>query len=38
LNFNPTWGIEIVYNQPLGFLPSSIPLSYNALARISHTG
>ena len=34
LNFNPTWGIEIVYNQPLGFLPSSIPLSYNALATV----
>lgn len=34
VNFNPTWGIEIVYNQPLGFLPPSIPLTYNALATI----
>ena len=34
VNFNPTWGVEIVYEQPLGFLPPTIPLTYNALVTI----
>ena len=34
VNFNTTWGIELNYVQPLGFLPSSIPLTYKALVSI----
>lgn len=34
LSFQPTWGIEVVYEQPLGFLPPSIPLDYNVLVTI----
>ncbi|HXT78694.1 MAG TPA: hypothetical protein VN702_03950 [Acetobacteraceae bacterium] len=34
VNFDTTWGIEIQYNQPLGFLPKNIPLTYNALITL----
>ncbi len=34
VSFNTTWGIELNYVQPLGFLPSSIPLTYKALVSI----
>jgi hypothetical protein len=34
LNFSPTWAIELAYDQPLGFLPTKIPLNYNALVTI----
>ena len=34
VNFNPTWGIEVLYEQPLGFLPPSIPLTFNSLITV----
>ena len=34
VNFDTTWGIELNYVQPLGFLPPSIPLTYKALVSI----
>ncbi|MGB7257154.1 MAG: hypothetical protein WBD48_03655 [Pseudolabrys sp.] len=34
VDFNTTWGIELNYVQPLGFLPPSIPLTYKALVTI----
>jgi hypothetical protein len=34
VSFNPTWDVEIVYNQPLGFLPPNIPLTFSELIFI----
>jgi hypothetical protein len=34
VNFNPTWGIEVLYEQPLGFLPPSIPVTFNSLITV----
>jgi hypothetical protein len=34
VNFNPTWGLEFLYEQPLGFLPPSIPLTFNSLITV----
>jgi hypothetical protein len=34
VNFDPTWGIELLYEQPLGFLPPSIPLTFNSLMTL----
>lgn len=34
VNFNPTWGIELLYEQPLGFLPAGIPLTFNSLITV----
>jgi hypothetical protein len=34
VSFDPTWDVEIVYNQPLGFLPPSIPLTFSELVFI----
>ena len=34
VDFNTTWGVEVNYVQPLGFLPSWLPLSYKALVTI----
>jgi hypothetical protein len=34
LSFSPTWEIEVVYDQPLGFLPPGVPLNYNVLVTI----
>ena len=34
VDFNPTWAVEFLYDQPLGFLPPTIPLSYNALVTV----
>ena len=31
VEFDPTWSLEFNYTQPLGFLPSYIPLTYRAL-------
>jgi hypothetical protein len=31
VNFDPTWAVEINYSQPLGFLPTWLPLKYKAL-------
>jgi hypothetical protein len=31
VDFDPTWAVEINYSQPLGFLPSWLPLKYKAL-------
>ena len=34
VDFNATWGVEVNYTQPLGFLPAYIPLTYKALVSI----
>ena len=34
VNFNTTWGVELLYVQPLGYLPPSIPLTFKSLATI----
>jgi hypothetical protein len=34
VSFNTTWAVEVNYSQPLGFLPSYLPLTYKALAVI----
>jgi hypothetical protein len=34
VSFNPTWGVEFLYEQPLGFLPPSIPLTFNSLITL----
>jgi hypothetical protein len=34
VDFNTTWAVEALYNQPLGFLPSRIPLTFNSLLVI----
>lgn len=34
VDFRTTWGVEINYVQPLGFLPTWLPLTYKALVTI----
>ena len=34
VEFSTTWAVEVNYMQPLGFLPSSIPLTYKALVSM----
>jgi hypothetical protein len=34
VDFDTTWAVEALYNQPLGFLPSSIPLTFSSLLVI----
>lgn len=34
VEFSATWAVEINYMQPLGFLPSNIPLTYKALVSM----
>jgi hypothetical protein len=34
VDFDWTWGVELLYVQPLGFLPPSVPLTYTALVTI----
>lgn len=34
VDFDTTWGVEVNYVQPLGFLPSYLPLTYKALVTI----
>jgi hypothetical protein len=31
VNFNTTWAVEALYNQPLGFLPAYIPVTFSSL-------
>jgi len=34
VEFDTTWGVEINYMQPLGFLPPSLPMTYQLLVTI----
>jgi hypothetical protein len=34
VEFDPTWAVELLYVQPLGFLPEQLPLTYQALVTI----
>ena len=31
VDFDTTWAVEVLYNQPLGFLPPSVPLTFQSL-------
>lgn len=34
VDFDTTWGVEVLYVQPLGFMPASIPLTFKSLLVI----
>jgi hypothetical protein len=34
VNFNTTWAVEVLYKQPLGFLPDYVPVTFTSLAVV----